>query len=80
MPNMFFMKPSEVALAREQADNLLRMAAKVDAYRCDILTAKQLDDLRSAAERLRDLRGDKKAGAGKLDDASEALHLSLIHI
>ena len=75
---MFFMKPSEVALAREQADNLLRMAAKVDAYRCDIIPEKQLDDLRSTAERVRDLRADKKTGANALDAASEALHEAML--
>ncbi len=75
---MFFMKPSEIAQAREQADNLLRMAAKVDAYRCDIIPERQLEDLRSAAERLRDLREDRKAGAGKLDAASEVLHEAML--
>lgn len=75
---MFFMKPSEIALAREQADNLLRMAAKVDAYRCDIIPEKQLDGLRATAERVRDLREDRKAGADALDAASEALHEAML--
>jgi signal peptidase I len=71
---MFFQKQPEAAQAREQADNLLRMAAKVEAYRADVMTARLLDSLQAAAERLRELRNDKAAKAAALDEGCEELH------
>ncbi|MGA2053105.1 MAG: signal peptidase I [Opitutales bacterium] len=74
---MLFRNRSEEALAREQADNLLRMAAKVDSYRRDVLPPAQLAALQLAVERLEELRGNPQAGAKALDQACEALHSAM---
>jgi signal peptidase I len=71
---MFFWKTSETALAREQADNLLRMAAKVDSYRRDILPPAQLAALQLAVERLEEVRANPQTSVKALDQASESLH------
>ncbi len=74
---MFFTKSSEVKQARLQAENLLRLGEKVDAYRCDILPQAQLDCLRRALERLRELYQDKNTPAAALEEASQQLHAAL---
>jgi signal peptidase I len=71
---MFSRKSAEIKRAREQADGLLRLAAKVDAYRRDILPPAQLESLRTAATRLKDLRNDRSVPPSALDAASEKLH------
>jgi signal peptidase I len=74
---VFFTKSSEVKQARLQAENLLRLGEKVDAYRCDILPQAQLDCLRRALERLRELYQDKSTPAAALEEASQLLHTAL---
>jgi signal peptidase I len=74
---MFFFGESESKRARKQAEQLVMMADKVDAYRQDIVPAKALEAMRAARARLQKLF-DGKAPAGQLDHASEELHAAML--
>jgi signal peptidase I len=75
---MFFLPKSSVKRAREQAENLLRLADKVDCYRRDVIPAAELEALRAAAARLHQLWEDKQATAEALNQATEELHAAMV--
>ena len=75
---MFFLPQSAAKRAREQAENLLRLADKVDCYRRDVVPVAALEALRAAARRLHVLWEDKKTPAEVLNSASEELHAAML--
>ncbi|HVU39022.1 MAG TPA: signal peptidase I [Opitutales bacterium] len=75
---MFFFWKSATARAREQAQNLLLLAHKVDCYRRDVVPAAKLAALREAVAALEQLLADKKTKPEALDHASEALHQAML--
>lgn len=75
---MSFSLKSPVKRAREQAENLLRLADKVDCYRRDVVPPAALAALRAAATRLQQLWDDKKTPAEALDHGSEELHAAML--
>jgi signal peptidase I len=75
---MFFLPQGPAKRAREQAENLLRLADKVDCYRRDVVPPAALGALRAAALRLQQLWEDKKAPAEALERASEELHTAML--
>jgi signal peptidase I len=75
---MSFSLKSPVKRAREQAENLLRLADKVDCYRRDVVPPAALAALRAAAARLQQLWDDKKTPIEALDQGSEELHAAML--
>ncbi|HTB62077.1 MAG TPA: signal peptidase I [Opitutales bacterium] len=75
---MFFLPKSSVKRAREQAENLLRLADKVDCYRRDVIPPADLENLRAAESRLHQLWDEKQATAESLNQAAEELHTAMI--
>jgi len=75
---MFFLPKSEVKQAREQAENLLRLADKVDCYRRDVAPADKLELMRAAVARLHQLWDNKQAPAAALNQAAEELHAAML--
>jgi signal peptidase I len=75
---MFPFPKSKVGAAREQAENLLRLADKVDCYRRDVVPAAALVKLREASAKLQKMWEEKKASAEELDKASEELHEAML--
>jgi len=75
---MFFLPKSATKRAREQAENLLRLAEKVDCYRSDVMPPAALANLRAASAQLQQLFEDKATRAEALDLASEHLHAVML--
>ena len=75
---MFFLPKSSVRHAREQAEQLLRLADKVDCYRRDVVAPEALAALRAAARNLQALWEDKSATAEALNLAGEQLHAAML--
>ena len=75
---MFPFPKSKVGAAREQAENLLRLADKVDCYRRDVVPAAALAKLRAASAHLQKLWEGKNASAEALDKACEELHEAMV--
>ena len=75
---MLFLPKSAAARARTQAENLLRLADKVDCYRRDAVPPAALDNMRAAAAHLRQLWDDKQASAEALNQGAEELHAAML--
>jgi len=76
---MFPFSQSKTAAVRVQAENLLRLADKVDCYRRDVVPAAALEKMRAASTRLQKLWEDKKnASADDLDQACVELHEAML--
>ncbi len=75
---MFFLPKSATKRAREQAENLLRLAEKVDCYRRDVMPPAALANLHAASAQLQQMYEDKTTRAAALDLASEQLHAVML--
>jgi len=76
---MFPFSKSKLAEARVQAENLLRLADKVDCYRRDVVPAEALAKMRAASAKLQKLWEAKKdASPDALEQASVELHEAML--
>jgi signal peptidase I len=75
---MFPFSKSKQAAARVQAENLLRLADKVDCYRRDVVPAEALAKLRAASAKLQKLWEEKKSPAEELEQACLELHEAMV--
>jgi len=76
---MFPFSKSKLAASREQAENLLRLADKVDCYRRDVVPAEALARMRAASARLQKMWEDKKnASPEEMDQACSELHEAML--
>ena len=75
---MFPFSKSKLAEARGQAENLLRLADKVDCYRRDVVPAEALAKLRAASARLQKMWEEKKSSPEEMEQACVELHEAML--